>query len=357
MFRIVTWVVASALWVPVFVFTLAQFDRRRLLLGSLDAARRELDDARCRSVESADDVQRRLRESVHQTLQPVLDDLQGSLSNSRESVSRQRLEKLSAQLSRVHDEVAAVVEAAGSSAETPNSVERASVRRAFDVQPGRPVLTALLVAVATITLIAPDAWRVFGPLAAVEVVVATVLAGLFLGVGPAIALRTGHRVTVFPGQSVTVVSLVFALGAMTQIMLASEIDPITWHGLLIAPLIAVSLVLASVVFSLASALFSINEEAGEMLAQTRATIDCLTVERDEIRDRERRRLAILMHGPIQGRLAACVMALNFHMTAAPERHDRGPAQAILDSILTHLNDVSADLVALASLDERVATPE
>lgn len=356
-FRIVTWVVASALWVPVFVFTLAQFDRRRLLLGSLDAARRELDDARCRSVESADDVQRRLRESVHQTLQPVLDDLQGSLSNSRESVSRQRLEKLSAQLSRVHDEVAAVVEAAGSSAETPNSVERASVRRAFDVQPGRPVLTALLVAVATITLIAPDAWRVFGPLAAVEVVVATVLAGLFLGVGPAIALRTGHRVTVFPGQSVTVVSLVFALGAMTQIMLASEIDPITWHGLLIAPLIAVSLVLASVVFSLASALFSINEEAGEMLAQTRATIDCLTVERDEIRDRERRRLAILMHGPIQGRLAACVMALNFHMTAAPERHDRGPAQAILDSILTHLNDVSADLVALASLDERVATPE
>ena len=161
----------------------------------------------------------------------------------------------------------------------------------------------------------------------------------------------------FPGQSVTVVSLVFALGAMTQIMLASEIDPITWHGLLIAPLIAVSLVLASVVFSLASALFSINEEAGEMLAQTRATIDCLTVERDEIRDRERRRLAILMHGPIQGRLAACVMALNFHMTAAPERHDRGPAQAILDSILTHLNNVSADLVALASLDERVATPE
>jgi len=357
-FRISSWLLASALWVPVFVYTLAQFDRRRLLLGSLDAARRELDRARDTTVESADDVQRRLRESVRETLQPVLDDLQGSLSNSRESLSRRRLEELSAQLSRVHDEVAAVVDAAGSGgAEGMDSGERASVRRAFDVQPGRPVLTALLVTIATIALITPDAWRVFGHLAALEVVVATVAAGLFLGIGPAIALRTGHRVSIFPGQSVTVVSLVFALGAMTQIMLASGIDPITWHGLLIAPLVAVSLVLASVVFALASALFRINEEAGSLLAETRATIDALTVERDEIQDRERRRLAILMHGPIQGRLAACVMALNFHTTAAVDPADEARVPAMVDAILAHLADVSADLVALASLDEHASTPE
>ncbi|MBU1251590.1 MAG: apolipoprotein A1/A4/E family protein [Actinobacteria bacterium] len=356
--RIVTWVVASALWVPVFVYTLAQFDRRRLLLGSLDAARRELDSARDMTAESADDVQRRLRESVRQTLQPVLDDLQGSLSNSRESLSRRRLEELSAQLSRVHDEVAAVVDAAGNgSAERTDSGERASVRRAFDVRPGRPAVTALLVTVATITLIVPDAWRVFGHLAAIEVVVATVVAGLFLGVGPAIALRTGHRVSVFPGQAVTVVSLVFALGAMTQVMLASGIDPITWHGLVITPLIAVSLILASVVFALASALFRINEEAGQLISETRATIEALTAENDEVREREGRRLAILMHGPIQGRLAACVMALNFHTTAAPDPADEDRVPAMLDSILAHLTDVSADLVALASLDDRAATPE
>ncbi|WP_179872228.1 hypothetical protein [Microcella indica] len=357
-FRIVTWVVASALWVPVFVYTLAQFDRRRLLLGSLDAARRELDSARDMTAESADDVQRRLRESVRQTLQPVLDDLQGSLSNSRESLSRRRLEELSAQLSRVHDEVAAVVDAAGNgSAERTDSGERASVRRAFDVRPGRPAVTALLVTVATITLIVPDAWRVFGHLAAIEVIVATVVAGLFLGVGPAIALRTGHRVSVFPGQAVTVVSLVFALGAMTQVMLASGIDPITWHGLLITPLLAVSLILASVVFALASALFRINEEAWQLISETRATIEALTAENDEVREREGRRLAILMHGPIQGRLAACVMALNFHTTAAADPADEDRVPAMLDSILAHLTDVSADLVALASLDDRAATPE
>lgn len=356
-FRLVAWIVASALWVPVFVYALAQFDQRRLLLGSLDAARRELEEARCTSAESADDVQRRLRESVRQTLQPVLDDLQGSLAKSRESLSRLRLEDVSAQLSRVHDDVAAVVEAAGSgTTEASARGERASVQRAFDVQPGRPVLTAVLVTVGTITLIVPDAWRVFGPLAALEVVVATVVAGLFLGVGPALALSTGHRVTIFPGQSVTVVSLVFALGAMTQIMLASGIDPITWHGLLATPLIAVSLILASVVFALASALYTINEEAAGLLAETRATIETLTAERDAIRERESRRLAILMHGPIQGRLAACVMALNFH-TTMPDQGEEEQVPAMLDSILVHLNDVSADLVALASLGDQMATPE
>lgn len=347
------WIIASALWVPVFVYTVAQFERRRVLLGTLDTARRELSQAQCTSVESAEDVQRHLRESVRQTLEPVLDDLHGSLSNSRESLSRRRLEELSARLSRVHSEVAAVVDAAGTRRQdrvTPPA--RASVRRAFDVQPERPLLTSTLVTIATIVLIVPDAWRVFGTSAAIEVAVATIVAGFFLGIGPAIALRTGRPVSIFPGQSVTVVSLVFALGAMTQIMLASEIDPITWHGLLIAPLIAVSLILASIVFALAAALYRINEEAGAMLTQTRSAIDALTLERDEIHERERRRLSILLHGPIQGRLAACVMALNFHATSTPAPGDDERLATMLDAVLTHLNDVSTDLVALASLDDQ-----
>ena len=104
-------------------------------------------------------------------------------------------------------------------------------------------------------------------------------------------------------------------------------------------------------FALAAALFRINEEAGAMLAETRATIVSLSEEHDAIQDRERRRLAILLHGPIQGRLAACVMALNFHTTAAPADNDEERVQQMLDAILAHLDDVSADLVALASLGE------
>ena len=110
-------------------------------------------------------------------------------------------------------------------------------------------------------------------------------------------------------------------------------------------------------FALAGALFRINEDAGSLLAESRAMIEALIVERDEIRERERRRLAILMHGPIQGRLAACVMALNFHTTAAPDPAEADRVPAMVNSILAHLTDVSADLVALASFDDRVATPE
>ncbi|MER3388991.1 MAG: hypothetical protein RJQ01_03065 [Microcella sp.] len=359
-FRIATWVTASALWVPIFVYTLAQLDQRRLLLGALDAAHRDLERARHASIESADEVQRNLRESVRHTVEPVLEDLRVSLSNTGTNLTRPQLEQLTAQLGRLHDDVAAVVDSAGVDPRASQQAhQRASLRRAFDVRPERPVLTALLVTVATIALIAPDAWRVFGAPAALEVTIAAVVSGVFLGIGPAVAVHIGHSVSVFPGQAVTVVSLVLALGAMTQIMLASEIDPITWHGLLIAPLMAVSLILTSTVFALATALYRLNEDAGAELAQTRTTIEALDRERAETRRRERRKLAILLHGPIQGRLAACVMALNFHTAALADGSSAGPTSAVIDAVALHLDDVSLGLVSLATMSDAdgLRTPE
>ena len=107
----------------------------------------------------------------------------------------------------------------------------------------------------------------------------------FAGTGNSMLMTPLYALIFGPVATVAfiVVSLVFALGAMTQVMLASGIDPITWHGLLITPLIAVSLILASVVFALASALFRINEEAGQLISETRATIEAL---RDKIGEKD-----------------------------------------------------------------------
>ncbi len=356
-FRISAWLLASVLWVPVFVYTVAQFDQRRLLLGAWDATQAGLDDARCKANETAGHERGQLEESVRETLQPVLDDLQGSIANSRESLSRERLEELSSQLSAVHDEVAALVESAGDGHRAEAREEhRSSMRRAFDVAPERPIFTALLVTFATIALVMPDAWRVFGPQAAAEVSVATTLAGLILAAIPHLALRAGRTVSIFPGQRVTVMSLVLSISAMTWIMLTSEIDPITWHGLLISPLIAVALVLASTVFSLATVLARTNAEASDDVAASIAELDALRARHEVLQERERTRLAILLHGPIQGRLAACVMALNFFATTdVSGREDDDRAAEVMNAVVHHLADVSADLVSLADLTE-TSTP-
>jgi len=360
-FRISAWLLASTLWVPVFVYTLAQFDQRRLLLGAQDATQAGLADARDHAGESADHIQHRLRESVRQTLEPVLADLQGSLARSRDSLSRERIDTLGAQLTAVHDEVVAVVESAGGGHRAAAGGElRASTRRAFDVTPQRPIVTSLMVTFATIALVVPDAWRVFGALAGAEVSVATTLAGLILASVPHLALRAGWTVSIFPGQRVTIVAIVLSVSAMTWIMLTSEIDPITWHGLLISPLIAVALILASTVFSLAAVLARSNGEASDALAAAIAELDAARATHDALEERERTRLSILLHGPIQGRLAACVMALNFYTAASDDgRDDDGHAAGVIDAVVRHLADVSVDLASLAELGHNPtrATPE
>jgi hypothetical protein len=347
-YRIIVWVVASCLWIPPLVYVMAQFDHRRLLLGALDDACAELERRQCASAESGDEVQQKLRESVRATLQPVLDDLQASLANSRGALTRERVAELSAQLSHVHDDVAALVDSAGTGYRSdPEGDRRASVRRAFDIPPERPGLTSLLVVIATIALVAPDSWRVFGALAAVEVSVSTIVAGVLLAVVPLLARRFGRSTSVFPGQSVTVLSLVLALAAVTYIMLNSGIDPITWHGLIIVPLLAVALILANTVFALANTLWRSNDETTRLVSDTTADVEALRARHSVLEHRERTRLAHLMHGPIQGRLAACVMALNFHVGSQETPDEHESFGTMMDSVLHHLHDVSVDLVALA----------
>lgn len=59
----------------------------------------------------------------------------------------------------------------------------------------------------------------------------------------------------------------------------------------------------------------------------------------------------LLHGPIQGRLSACAMALSFH--AADPSPDPSRTEYITTSVLDHLDAVARDLEALA---ERAPEP-
>jgi hypothetical protein len=55
----------------------------------------------------------------------------------------------------------------------------------------------------------------------------------------------------------------------------------------------------------------------------------------------RNRLRDLLHGPVQGRLAACAMALNF--SAAGEPADDGVRESLIAAVTSHLDAVASDL--------------
>ncbi len=340
--RSAIWAVVSLVWVPPVVYAIAQFERRRLILGAIDITEFELARERPRADASSAEVQRQLRIAIAESLAPALHDLQESLDASRASLDRAAVAELSLRVSTLHDDAADLLESAR---ETPVSPPRpvASLRRALDVPPRRPWLTALLVGLATITLVLFDTWIIYGDLAALEVAVSTSAAALVIGAVPAAVARFRPDVLQSTGQRMTGIAALLGIFVATFLMLNSGIDPITWHGLVIVPLLALGLTIATATATAALLLADANLDAERRLAGLQTELVALHDRNEALMRRERERLAELMHGPVQGRIAACIMALNFHTSGGGGPETGGD---LVNAVLDHLRSVSRDLAKI-----------
>ena len=342
--RIATWLLVSAVWLPAMVYAIAQFERRRALLGAMDVTEFELSRERPRTDASNADVQHQLRQAIVESITPALGDLQASLEASRDALDRASVAELSLRLSQLHDDTADLLESARPVA-PPSPAPLAGLRRALDVPPRLPWLSAALVTGATVVLIVFDAWRIFGPLAALEVIVAATGAGVVIGLVPTLVEVLRPRLLVAHGQRITGVALTLGISTGCYLMLNSGIDPITWHGWLIVPVLAIGLTIASAMYYSTIVLSDANAEAEARLATLHSALAALRTHNDQVLDRERKRLSELMHGPVQGRIAACIMALNFHATGDSTAEQ---ARSLTDSVLEHLRAVSRDLEQIAA---------
>lgn len=342
--RIATWVVVSLVWLPAMVYAIAQFERRRAVLGAIDVTEFELSRERPRTDASSAEVQQQLRQAIAESITPALSDLQASLDASRDALDRASVAELSLRLSQLHDDTADLLESARP-VDPPAPAPLAGLRRALDVPPRLPWLSAALVVGATVVLIVFDAWRIFGPLAVLEVIVSATGAGIVLGLVPTLVDALRPQLLVAHGQRITGVALILGIGTGCYLMLNSGIDPITWHGWLIVPLLAVGLTIASAMYYSAIVMSDANAEADARLVTLQSALSALKTHNDQVLDLERSRLSELMHGPVQGRIAACIMALNFHATGdSTEEHGR----TLADSVLDHLRAVSRDLEQIAA---------
>lgn len=338
------WALASLVWVPSIVYAIAQFDRRRLLLGAIDIAEYELARERPRADASGATMQRQLRIAIGESLAPALQDLQQSLDASRATLDRASVAELSLRVSQLHDDAADLLMSAQ---DVPPHPPRAiaSLRRALGVPPRRPWATALMIGLSTITLLAFDSWRIFGPLAAIEVTVSIAAASLLIGAVPALVGRVRPAALEHNGQRTTTVATLLGIVVATYLMLNSGIDPITWHGLVIVPLLAIGLTLSTATAIATLLLADLNDEAATELAALEAELDALHVRNNALLQRERKRLSELMHGPVQGRIAACIMALNFHASSGS---DATQGRQLTEAMLDHLSAVSRDLANITS---------
>lgn len=346
LYRVLAWVVSSLAWVPALVYAIAQIDRRRGLLGELDEIDRALAETRADAAASSAVLQARLASLVRASVEPVLDDLQRGLAAARADLAGSTFSTISRRLSQLHDDMMRLVRSGpeGFAASTTPPTRRASVRTALDVRTDSPWITAALVVVATLTVAAPDVGRTRGVPAALEVIAATFVAGIVLGVAFSIGNRLLAPRALVRGETISLAGVGIAIIVATAILVSPLIDPVDWHGVTIAPILAMCLVAATTIFIATTMLNRMNDDAEAMLQDRRDEFEQLETARHATLERERERLAELMHGPVQGRLSACVMALNFFAGpgADPDR-----LAAVSEQVLDHLAAASRDLALLA----------
>ncbi|MBA8846675.1 hypothetical protein [Microcella alkalica] len=344
LFRAAAWIVMTAAWGPAIVYGFAQIGRRQSVIGELEAARRALEEATAHTAESGMQMRRQLAQTIRRTVAPVLDDLQGRLLTVQQSLDRDAFLEISLRLSRLHDETADLVDSA-KPAHGPGESRsrRASLREAFDFPVGRPWLLAAGVSGQTVAIVLPDGARLFGPLAATEIVIAALGGGVALAATIQVSRRS-PALRRARALHVTLAAIGAAVLVSSWVMLHSGIDPITWQGAAILPSLGGTLIGSCATVVACLVIVRANEDDERELRRIRSEVDRLEEEHEAAVERERHRLSELMHGPVQGRIAACVMALTFFSDAdaAP-----GALASVTDQVLDHLAAASHDLSLLA----------
>jgi hypothetical protein len=280
--RMLFWLTLALVWMPVFVYSMAQFEHRRSLFGTLDSETRVLDAERERHRHASEHLRSRLIATVQDTVTPVIAEIRRSLAAIAHGVSPELVRTISARIAAVEDDAARIVAAAETPRTAMPQAERQSrVARAIYLDSRSPTTTAVL----TVALL--------GPLA---------------------------------------------------LLLAFSIrDTDGWATVPLAISFAIVSCLAFLWFMLGVARANARVEAEITAVRTERVRIATAADAHDALIRDR--MTTILQGPLQGRLSACVMALNFH---AAERGMNDPDRTayITAAVLEHIDAAAVDLDAL-----------
>lgn len=342
-FRVLFWLAVSWVWMSLTAYLLAQIAHRRLLLGDLEAVRWRRETVLGRRQRSGEEVRSQAVWAISASVVPVVDDIQRSL-RSLDVGDAAELQQIGGRLADVAGHVSSTVDRlsvgeVSARREPPSSEQPLSSVLVFELT--HPALWSALSALALLAVLVPITLDAEPDLLTIETVIAVLAAAVVLAsVSGAARLRPGLR-----GIPPIVVRYLVAGLTGSLVLLALAGRGITPFGLLMVVVVPLGLIYSAAVISGAVGITVANRALVASITRFGEECDALDAAATEDERRVRAQLDALLHGPIQGRLAACAMALNFHSV------DDGPAGALrtrqmADAVLAHLGAVVADLEAL-----------
>lgn len=339
--RVLFWAVICAVWLPLSVYAASQLDLRATLMSSIITLRMDIELEHAEADTSEREREGRLLSAVATALAPVIAEIRLSLEAALAG-SRRPLATISDKIESVVDTVLDIIVhepiRAAPRSRTPRRL-LAPLTAALRFDSSRPVFASALVSVAAAALLLPDSLRFGGMAEVLDVAMAIAAGGVVMALLLLALDRLARRVTI----AVWHVSVVLLLALLTSVavFLATCEYPLGIHDLTRVFAIPASIAASALTISAAVGLSFANldvvpEEA--RLIEELAELRQLAALREEA---TREQFTALMHGPVLGRLSACVMALNFHASGGSGTEESRATVAA--QVIAHLELVAADL--------------
>lgn len=346
-YRVAFWLLVTWTWMPTIGYTLAQFENRRRLLGIRDAEGEALERKSAQDVERRDSLRARLLSAVQASVGPAVEEIRVRLLRIGTSIDATTTRQIGDRIAGVVEEAAAIVRGlpATGPVEVATGSPRASLWSAIEFDQRRPLWSAAAMTLGMATLLLPDTVRVAGATGAFSVgagIAASVIAVLL-----AAAIERAVQPRSHAAHVATLGFRVLLAGFAGSVTILLTGDRASGEVLLAATLLPIVAGLAATIVPTIVGLRRANETV-------RGEIDDIRAERERVEHdaqseeaRVRAQVTALLHGPIQGRLSACAMALGFHADTQPPP-DADRTAFITSSVLDHLAAVARDLEALSA---------
>lgn len=350
-YRIAFWLLVTWVWMPTLAYTLAQLETRRNLLGRRDAEQRELLDAGKHDDVRQRDLRARLLDAVRAGIAPAVEEVRVRVLRLGPNLDPATTREIGTRIAGILDETSRIVQGSGrlpsGGIATPSS--RAPLWATLAATQRRPFRAAGVMTIGMATLLLPEALRVGGPLDALVIaagiaasVAVVLLAALIERRIPARTLRA--QIALFAAR----VAAAGGAGAATILALGDASRTDVRIAAVMLPLVAgLAAAVVPTIVGIRRANDVVQRQIADLVAERRLLNRIAAADAERVRTQ----VAQLLHGPIQGRLSACAMALSFH--AADPSPDPSRTAYITTSVLDHLDAVARDLEALA---ERVPEP-
>jgi hypothetical protein len=343
-YRIVTWVAICLIWGPLFTYSMAQLDRRRELLTRWGDASTKLDAEQSIAGKSAVELQRQLIATMQRAISPVIDQIRASLVAVSGGIAATELSAIRFKLAVVGRDVERVLDPNPESQVDQVRPPLAPLSDAIDFEQSRPIFVSTLTGLTLTPLVIPDALRVDGIAFALEILVALTVSVvvMFLALITLRWWREHSRPNLIAAASIGF----FLTGVSASlVLLLLQWSPFSAHQLLLVIALPFGIVFATACVSAAIGLALANANLSASIEQSKAESATLHKQSERTVGRVTKQLTELLHGPIQGRLSACAMALNFHASSA-DPADPVRIEAVTSSVRSHLELVSRDLEEL-----------